>query len=107
CSSGWLKATAGAAPPPATKQRWLREPCGSSTSARHSAKRPAWTRNTTRRETRHHHRRRRAAAPRTAPKALSGPGANPGLAPAGIPADRSGEGRTDVHGIYVGLNHGP
>ena len=51
------------------------------------------------------HRRHghRATAPRTAPKAL----AAQGLAPAGIPADRSGEGRTDVYRIYVDLNHRP
>ena len=41
-----------------------------------SAKRPAWTRNTTRRETRRHHRRR-IAAPRTAPRP-EWAGASPG-----------------------------
>jgi len=38
-------ATSGAARSPATSQRWPRMRCGSSTSARHSAKKPEWTRS--------------------------------------------------------------
>ena len=57
--------------PLVTRPRSPRRPCGSCTSARHSAKRQAWTRNTTPKANRRHGPR--PTAPRTAPKRAARP----------------------------------